>query len=249
MYSSPGMFVVRADSPYKTIRDLVGQPVAFGAKGSGLPILSRYMLDGLGLKQDEDFKSIYLDRAGDGPAMVQDGRAAALWGAGIGWPGFATMAQSPGGARFIAPSADEIARIRAKHSFLKPLTVPANSYPGQTAPINSMGSWSFVLVRENLPDDVAYRLARTLHSVEATFCEKLAQACETTAANTVAGRAGREADPSRRAEIFPRDRCGEVGRYSLSLLAMTQEMSGSCSPKQREDVTPHSRGMMCPRVA
>ena len=97
------MFVVRADSPYKTIRDLVGQPVAFGAKGSGLPILSRYMLDGLGLKQDEDFKSIYLDRAGDGPAMVQDGRAAALWGAGIGWPGFAAMAQSPGGARFIAP--------------------------------------------------------------------------------------------------------------------------------------------------
>ena len=44
MYSSPGMFVVRADSPYKTIRDLVGQPVAFGAKGSGLPILSRYTL-------------------------------------------------------------------------------------------------------------------------------------------------------------------------------------------------------------
>ena len=186
MYSSPGMFVVRADSPYRTIKDLVGQPVAFGAKGSGLPILSRYMLDGLGLKQDEDFKSIYLDRAGDGPEMVKDGRAAALWGAGIGWPGFTTMAQGAGGARFIAPSADEIARIRARHSFLKPLTVPANSYPGQTAPINSMGSWSFILVRSNLPDDVAYRLARTLHGVEKTFCEKLAQACETTAANTVA---------------------------------------------------------------
>ncbi|MGH6737995.1 MAG: TAXI family TRAP transporter solute-binding subunit, partial [Bradyrhizobium sp.] len=186
MYSSPGMFVVRADSPYKTIRDLVGQPVAFGAKGSGLPILSRYMLDGLGLKQDEDFKSIYLDRAGDGPAMVQDGRAAALWGAGIGWPGFATVAHSPGGARFIAPSADEIARIRGRHSFLKPLTVSANSYPGQTAPIDSVGSWSFVLVRENLPDELAYHLARTLHGIEAKFCEKLAQACETTAANTLA---------------------------------------------------------------
>src|SRR3954469_5974529 len=186
MYSSPGMFVVRADSPYKTIKDLVGHPVAFGAKGSGLPILSRYMLDGIGLKQDEDFKSIYLDRAGDGPAMVQDGRAAALWGAGIGWPGFAAMAQAPGGARFIAPDAGEIARIREKHTFLKPLTVPAGSYPGQTAAINSVGSWSFVLTRADLPDDVAYRLARTLHGVELAFCKKLAQACETTAANTVA---------------------------------------------------------------
>lgn len=183
MYSSPGMFVVRADSPYKTIKDLAGQPVAFGARGSGLPILSRYMLDGIGLKQDEDFKSIYLDRAGDGPAMVQDGRAA---GAGIGWPGFAAMVQSPGGARFIAPDANEIARIRARHPFLKSLTVPANSYPNQPTAIDSVGSWSFVLARESLPDDVAYRLARTLHGAEAALCKKLPQACETTAANTIA---------------------------------------------------------------
>jgi uncharacterized protein len=186
MYSSPGMFVVRAGSPYKTIRDLVDKPVAFGAKGSGLPILSRYVLDGLGLKQDDDFQSIYLDRAADGPAMVLDGRVAALWGAGIGWPGFAAVAASPGGARFIAPDAGEIARIRAKHTFLKPLTVPGGSYPNQNAPIDALGSWSFILARENLPDDVAYRLARSLHGVEDAFCKKLAQACETTAANTIA---------------------------------------------------------------
>jgi TRAP transporter TAXI family solute receptor len=186
MYSSPGMFVVRADSPTKTIRDLVGQPIAFGAKGSGLPILSRYILDGIGLKQDEDFKSVYLDHAGDGPAMVLDGRVAALWGGGIGWPGFTAIATSPGGARFIVPDADEIARIRAKHTFLKPLTVAAGSYPNQNAAINSVGSWSFILVRDSLPDDVAYRLAKTLHGAEAVFCKKLAQACETTAANTVA---------------------------------------------------------------
>ena len=192
MYSSPGMFVVRADSPYKTIRDLVDKPVAFGAKGSGLPILSRYVLDGLGLKQDDDFQSIYLDRAADGPTMVLDGRVAALWGAGIGWPGFAAMAASPGGARFIAPDAGEIARIRAKHTFLKPLTVPAGSYPNQNAPIDALGSWSFVLARENLQDDVAYRLARSLHGAESTLCQKLPQACETTAANTIAAAPGPE---------------------------------------------------------
>jgi uncharacterized protein len=186
MYSSPGMFVVRADSPYKTIRDLVDKPVAFGAKGSGLPILSRYVLDGLGLKQDDDFQSIYLDRAGDGPAMVLDGRVAALWGAGIGWPGFTAVAAGAGGARFIAPDAGEIARIRAKHAFLKPLTIPAGSYPNQNNQIDALGSWSFILVRENLPDDVAYHLARSLHGVEGALCKKLPQACETTAANTVA---------------------------------------------------------------
>jgi uncharacterized protein len=186
VYSNPGMFVVRADSAYKTIRDLVGQRIAFGARGSGLPILSRYVLDGLGLKQDEDFQSVYLDHAGDGPAMVEDGRVAALWGAGIGWPGFTAVASSPGGARFIAPDASEIARIRAKHSFLKPLTVPPGSYRGQNASIDALGSWSFILVRENLPDDVAYHLARSLRAAEPALCKRLPQACETTAANTVA---------------------------------------------------------------
>src|SRR6267143_475256 len=112
MYSSTGMFAVRADSPYKTIRDLVDKPIVFGAKGSGLPILSRYVLDGLGLKQDDDFQSIYLDRAGDGPAMVLDGRVAALWGAGIGWPGFTAVATSPGGARFIVPKVRSVKNWR-----------------------------------------------------------------------------------------------------------------------------------------
>jgi TRAP transporter TAXI family solute receptor len=53
MYSSPGMFAVRADSPYRTIKDLAGKPIAFGARGSGLVILARYVLDGLGLDQEK----------------------------------------------------------------------------------------------------------------------------------------------------------------------------------------------------
>ena len=54
------------------VRDLVGKPVAFGAKGSGLVFLSRYVLDGIGLDHDKDFQAIYLDRAGDGPATPSD---------------------------------------------------------------------------------------------------------------------------------------------------------------------------------
>jgi uncharacterized protein len=184
MYSSPGMFVVRGESPYRSVADLRGQPVAFGARGSGLVILARYVLDGLGLDQQKDFQAIFLDAAGDGPAMVLDGRAAALWGGGIGWPGFVTMAKA--GGRFIAPSAPEIERIRARHAFLKPLTIAAGSYPGQDAPIHSVGSWSFVMARPTLPDDVAYRLARALHRGEADLARRLPQASETTAENTVA---------------------------------------------------------------
>ena len=191
MYSSPGMFVVRADSPYKTIADLKGKPVAWGAKGSGLVLLAGYTLDPLGLQRDRDFTPHYLDRAGDGPAMVLDGRVAALWGGGVGWPGFVTMWNSPGGARFIAPSKEEIAKILAKHKFLRSISVPPNSYPGQTQAIESVGSWSFVFARADLPDATAYRLARALHKGEAGIARRLPQAVESTAANTASA-----ADPA-----------------------------------------------------
>jgi hypothetical protein len=185
MYSSPGMFVVRGDSSYRSISDLLGKPVAFGAKGSGLVILARYVMDGLGYDLDNDFQAVYLERAGDGPAMVQDGRVAALWGGGSGWPGFTTMAKSSVGARFIAPDAAQVKRIVDKHALLKPMVIPAGSYPGQDRPIPSVGSWAFVIARPTLPDDVAYKLARALHRGEALIAKRLPQARETTAANTL----------------------------------------------------------------
>ena len=186
MYSAPGLFVVKADSPIRSIADLKGKPVAFGAQGSGLVILARYVLDGLGLGQTKDFDAVFLERAGDGPAMVADGRVAALWGGGLGWPGFTAVAKQPGGARFIAPSAQEIARIQAKHPFLKTLVVPAGTYPGQDAAITSVGSWSFVMVRPGLDEAVAYRLAKALHKAEADLARRLPVAAETTARNTIA---------------------------------------------------------------
>ena len=186
MYSNSGMFIVRADGPYRALADLKGKPIAWGASGSGFVVLARYAFDGLGMDIAKDFQPIFLEKAADGPAMVLDGRAAALWGGGVGWPGFVAVAKGPSGARFIAPSADEIKRIVAKHGFIKPITLPAGSYPGQDAPVATLGSWAFVLAAPSLPDDIAYRIARALHKGEAAIGAKLAQAKESTLANTLA---------------------------------------------------------------
>jgi TRAP transporter TAXI family solute receptor len=185
MYASPGMFVVRADSRYRRIADLKGQPIAWGARGSGLVILGRTVVSGVGFDPDKDFESIYLERAGDGPAMVFDGQVAALWGGGVRWPGFVAVANSPSGARFIVPDATEIDRILAKYGFLKRLTVPAGMYRGQDDPLLTVGSWSFVLARPGLPDSVGHRLAVALNKVERLRLQSK-QLSETTAKNTLA---------------------------------------------------------------
>ena len=185
MYPNPGMFVVRGDSGYGSIEDLQGQPVAFGTKASGLRILANDVLDGLGLEPDRDFRQIILDKAADGPRLVLDGDAAALWGAGIGWPGFVEVADGPSGGRFIPPGQDQIDKILEKHPHLQKMTVPAGTYTGQAEDIESVGLWSLVLVRPDLDDESVYRLARAIHLGQDALSSRLPQGRYTRAENTV----------------------------------------------------------------
>ena len=85
-----------------------------------------------------------------------------------------------------------IQRIQARHPFLETLTVPAGAFPGQSEPIVSVGSWSFVLARPTLPEDIAYKLARAIHKGESALARRLPQASETTAANTLAAAPSRD---------------------------------------------------------
>ena len=180
MYSSPGMFIVRADSPINKIEDLGHKPVVLGTQGSGITVLGRLVLNSLEMKVVE----LTLEKAADGPPMLQDGRAAALWGAGVGWPAFTALTKA--GARFVGPDADEVRRILAKNPSLQAVTLPARSYPGQDAPIHSVGSWSYVFARPGLPDEQGYLLARALQRAESPLAARLDQAKESTAANIVA---------------------------------------------------------------
>ena len=186
MYSSPGMFIVRGDSPTRSIADLRGQPVVLGTQASGITALGRTVLDSLEI----EVQPIYLEKAADGPAMLMDGRAAALWGAGVGWPAFTALAKS--GGRFIAPSPDEVQRILARQPLLQAVTLPARTYPGQDAALHSVGSWSYVIARPDLPEKTAYLLARAIHRAEAPLAARLPQARETTMANTLKAAPGAE---------------------------------------------------------
>lgn len=180
MYSSPGMFIVRADSPHRTIADLKGRPVVLGTQASGITVLGRTVLQAL----DIPVKEITLEKAADGPAMLLDRRAEALWGAGVGWPAFTALAKQ--GGRFIGPTTEEVQRILSRQKTLQAVTLPARSYPGQDAPLHSVGSWSYVLAKPDLPEQTAYLLARAVHWAEAPLAARLEQARETTMVNTVA---------------------------------------------------------------
>lgn len=175
MYATPGLLVVATASPVKTLADLRGRPVALGTQNSGLTVMGRAVLAASGLDPERDIVPILLEHAGDGPAMVADGRAAALWGGGLGWPGFSAVAAMPGGARFVGPTPEAIGRVLAARPSLRRMTVPAGSFRGQAAAIETVGSWSLVLARPGLDPEAAHRLIAAIGRAGAGLATRLPQ--------------------------------------------------------------------------
>lgn len=186
MYASPGMLIVRADSPVRSVRDVAGKPVVLGTQASGITVLGRTVLKSLGIEVQE----ITLQKAEDGPPMLLDGRAAALWGAGVGWPAFGALARQ--GGRFVGLSEQEIDAVLKKNPSLQRVTLPAKSYAGQDQALPSVGSWSYVFASPGLSEESGYLLARAIHRAEPQLAATLLQARETTLANLVAAAPRRE---------------------------------------------------------
>ncbi|SDA22312.1 hypothetical protein SAMN02799622_02898 [Methylobacterium sp. UNC378MF] len=168
MYPTPGLFVVQAGSAIRSVADLRGRRVVLGTHKSGLTVMGRSALSASGLDPERDISPILLDRAGDGPTLVREGHADALWGGGLDWPGFHALAGDPGGARFFGPSEAAIARLAQPGAAMRRLTVPAGSFAGQADAIETVGSWSFVLARPGLDEETAYRVGRTLARTDLT---------------------------------------------------------------------------------
>jgi TRAP transporter TAXI family solute receptor len=198
IYPTFGAFAVKGDSPARTFSDLVGERVAWGTRSSGLTLLGEYVTEALGLDRDKDFDAVYLERAGEGAPLVLQGEVAAQWGGGVGWPNFTKIMEA--GGRLVGVTDDQAQRVNAKYPFLQPMTIPANSYPGQSEPLKTVGSFSFLLAREDLPEELVYRLTRAIHKAQPELARRLTQGRDTLPENTwkAAGDPGRLHSGTRR---------------------------------------------------
>lgn len=183
IYPTFGAFAVKGDSPARTFSDLIGKKVAWGTRSSGLTLLAQYVTEALTLDREKDFQAVYLERAGHGAPMVLNGEVAAQWGGGVGWPNFTRIMEA--GGRLVGLSAEQITTINTKYPFLHPLIIPAQSYPGQVEPLHTIGSFSFLLARADLSDELAYRLAKAIHQGQPKLAARLVQGRDTLPENTL----------------------------------------------------------------
>jgi TRAP transporter TAXI family solute receptor len=150
LYPEPVHVVVPAKSSIRTVNDLRGKRVDLGAAGSGTRLNALAVLQAYGIALKD------LGEARDqGPqaAMqrLQSGQIDAFFTT-IGAPGRALQRLATAyPVRMLSLSASTIERLVTEHPSLVRLTVPANTYPGQTEPITTVAPTALLVGTTDAP--------------------------------------------------------------------------------------------------
>jgi uncharacterized protein len=86
---------------------------------------------------------------------------------------------------FIQPSSDQIAAIRGSLPEMSPSKVPAGTYGSLKADYQTVGLYNFAVAHKDLPDDLVYRIVKTIFANQTELAREQAAAKETVPSNIV----------------------------------------------------------------
>jgi len=160
LYPEVIQVVVRADSGINSIADLKGKKVGVGAPGSGTEANFRQLLDVYGLDYNA-LKPQYLSFSESAEQFKDKNIDAFIVVAGT--PNSAIMDIGAQHALKILPvPADMATKLFAKYPFLAPVKIPANTYKGITADVETVAVMAVLIVNPEVKEDVVYNLTKAL---------------------------------------------------------------------------------------
>ena len=141
-----------------------GKGASFGKRNSGSIGSSRALLAGLGIDLERDFDVFY---GGYGAATdaLQDGKVD-LTNTPAGVPvGAVTKAFAAIGddIALLNFTSEEAQKADAGLGLWTPYLIPAGTYPGQSADINTIAQPNFLAVRADTPDEDVYLVTKTIY--------------------------------------------------------------------------------------
>jgi uncharacterized protein len=167
LYDNVTHVVVAADGPLRTIGDLRGRRVSLGSPNSGTEVIAERVLKAAGVDPARDLTPERLG-VSESAAALKDGRIDAFFFSG-GLPTAAVMelAATPGTSIRLLSDADLVPRLNETFGPLYGLLdVPEGTYRGTPAARVSTVR-NLMMVRTDMPDDLAYRIARLLFEKKA----------------------------------------------------------------------------------
>ncbi len=152
--------VASVDSGIKQIADFKGKKVSVGARGSGNEANCRQIFEFYGLNYD-NITPIFLPY-GETADMFKDRQVDAFVFT-IGTPNPAIQDITTMQAiQFVPVDGKERDEIVAKFPYFAKDQIPANSYKGQTQPVETLSVQAMLIVNKNVSDDVVYAITKTI---------------------------------------------------------------------------------------
>lgn len=160
LYPQATQIAVLADSGITSIEQLKGKRVSPGAKGLSSDVEAQRLLKLYGMSYD-DVKVQFLSFE-DAAQQFVDGHLDALLFTTVPFP-FAPLVNvnSQRQIRLLSISDDKVAEL-VKYRGVEAYTLPPGLYKGVDYPVKGIAVRSHIIVREDMPDDIAYRIVKTI---------------------------------------------------------------------------------------
>jgi TRAP transporter TAXI family solute receptor len=161
-HTSDRHWIVRKDSPVKSLADFRGKRVALGSPGSGTLVSSRVELSTAGKLTLEDIKPAYLSFT-ESITAIKDGTVdVGVISAGYPVASLLDLArQIP--IRLIPYSEQELKALMESHPYFVKVVIPAGTYQGVDTPTLTRGIVTGLFCRKELSEEVAYQMMKALY--------------------------------------------------------------------------------------
>jgi TRAP transporter TAXI family solute receptor len=148
-----------ARSNIKTVEDLNGKSMNPSRRGSQTDVVLRTLVKTLDLKPKQ-ITNVSPPQAND---LMADGRLDVAMASGAVPHPAATQFEARLPLRIIGLTKAQQNKFIAANPQLSPMTIPANSFKGQTEPKLSVGSYTMVVVNKDLPADFVYAILKATY--------------------------------------------------------------------------------------
>jgi len=149
----------------KTVADMRGKRISTGAVNSATEVFANRVLRAAGLDPDKDIKRERLSPAESTRAIRDRQLDAYFFVGGVPTPAITDLAATPGIKIQLIDHADlRDAMNKLVGPLYVPIVTPAKSYPGQDRDTRAIAVWNVLLVREDMPAEMAYNITRAVYT-------------------------------------------------------------------------------------
>ena len=172
MLPNVGLYSLHHNLPdIRKIQDFAGKRIVVGPAGAGFEYFLRPILAAHGVTYD-DFTPINSTYIGAVDLLADGSAAAAFIGGAVPTPA-ATQASTSQNIFFIPFDAAAKQALFADYPFFNAITIPANTYKGQTEPFASMNVGAMHLITaEGADENMVYAFTKTLYTHRAEVVKR-----------------------------------------------------------------------------